>query len=308
MKSENPLVSILLNCYNAEKFISKAIESVLNQSYNNWELIIWDDGSTDNTLEVVKRFKNEKIFIYEQKENLGLGKSRIAAIKKLKGELITILDADDFFHNDKILRQVEVFKKYKNISICSTWSKILDSNNKPHRIFASQMSNDQLKNRLNFINTIPHPSIMYKRKDAEEVGWYSDKLEYAQDYDLTLKLLNKGDIHIIKNHLTTIFQPDNNMSKSTLLKETVLRENILISENILKTKNLNNYELNLLKSIIAIYSLKLNFHLLKKGSLKSIISLFKILLLNPLIFFKLNTLEKLDEKKIIKKDDNLIKI
>ena len=59
MKSDYPLVSVLLNCYNAEKFISKAIESVLNQSYNNWELIIWDDGSTDNTLEVVKRFKNE---------------------------------------------------------------------------------------------------------------------------------------------------------------------------------------------------------------------------------------------------------
>ena len=65
MKSESPLVSILLNCYNAEKFISKAIESVLNQTYDNWELIVWDDGSTDNTLEIVKRFKNEKIFIYD---------------------------------------------------------------------------------------------------------------------------------------------------------------------------------------------------------------------------------------------------
>ncbi|MDA8618464.1 glycosyltransferase [Candidatus Pelagibacter bacterium] len=307
MKSDNPLVSILLNCYNAEKFISKAVESVLSQTYVNWELIIWDDGSTDKTLEVVKRYKSEKIFIYEQKVNLGLGKSRIAAVKKLKGELISILDADDFFHNDKISRQVEIFKKNKNISICSTWSKILDSNNKLYRIFASQMSNDQLKNRLNFINTIPHPSIMYRRKDAEEVGWYSDKLEYAQDYDLTLKLLNKGDIHIIKEHLTTIFQPDNNMSKSFLLKETVLRENILISENILKTKNLNNKELSLLNTIIAIYSLKLNFHLLKKGQLKSIIILFKIFLLNPFIFSKLNTLEKLDEKKIITKDNNIIK-
>ncbi len=304
MKSDNPLVSILLNCYNAEKFISIAIESVLNQTYNNWELIIWDDGSTDKTLEVVKRFKNEKIFIYEHKENLGLGKSRIAAVKKLKGELISIIDADDFFHNNKILRQVEVFKKNKNISICSTWTKILDNNYNLHRIFATQMSNDQLKHRLNFINTIPHPSIMYKRKDAEEVGWYSDNLEYAQDYDLTLKLVNKGDIHIIKEYLTTAFQPDNNMSKSTLLKETVLRENILISSNILKTKNFNNKEYSLLNCIITIYSLKLNFHLLKKGKLKSIISLFKILLLNPFIFSKLNTLEKLDEKKIITNDNN----
>ena len=58
MKSDNPLVSILLNCYNAEKFISKAVESVLSQTYVNWELIIWDDGSTDKTLEVVKRYKS----------------------------------------------------------------------------------------------------------------------------------------------------------------------------------------------------------------------------------------------------------
>ena len=142
-------------------------------------------GSTDNTLEIVKRFKNEKILIYENKENLGLGKSRIAATKKLKGELISIIDADDFFHNDKILKQVEVFKKIKIFQFVVHGFKILD-NNLNCIEFLQFKWYDQLKNRLNFINTIPHPSIMYKRKDAEEVGWYTDNLEYAQDYDLTL--------------------------------------------------------------------------------------------------------------------------
>ena len=98
-KKSFPLVSILLNCYNAEKFVAKAIESVINQSYKNWELVIWDDGSKDNTPKILDNYKDERIFIFKQPKNVGLGKSRIEASRHLKGELISIIDADDFFHN-----------------------------------------------------------------------------------------------------------------------------------------------------------------------------------------------------------------
>ena len=72
-----PLVSILLNCYNASSFISKAIESVLGQTYHNWELVIWDDGSTDNTLQVINNYKDKRIKIFKSLNNIGLGKSRL---------------------------------------------------------------------------------------------------------------------------------------------------------------------------------------------------------------------------------------
>ena len=73
----NPLVSILMNCYNSSNYISNAIESVINQTYKNWELIIWDDGSTDETVKVISEFKDDRIKLFLQKNNLGLRASRI---------------------------------------------------------------------------------------------------------------------------------------------------------------------------------------------------------------------------------------
>ena len=106
-----------LNCYNSSLYISRAIQSVINQSYKNWELIIWDDGSSDNTVEIIKSFNDPRIRLFLQKKNLGLGNSRIRAIKKIKGSLVSILDSDDFFNRQKILKQVNIFNKNKNISL-----------------------------------------------------------------------------------------------------------------------------------------------------------------------------------------------
>tara|TARA_B100000963_G_scaffold349884_1_gene359442 strand:- start:2365 stop:3276 length:912 start_codon:yes stop_codon:yes gene_type:complete len=297
-KKTTPLVSILLNCYNAEKFIAKAIDSVICQSYNNWELIVWDDGSTDNTVKILENYKDDRIFIFKKKKNVGLGKSRIEATKHLNGELITILDADDFYHKDKIFKQVEIFQKNKSISICSTWAKIFDNDFKLKRIFASELNEDKLKKRLRLLNIIPHSSIMYKKKDALKVGWYSNKLEFAQDYDLTIKLIKEGKLFLIKEFLTNICQPNTNMSQSEPFKKVVLEENIYISSNILISNQLDKKETKLLNSILDIYKIKLNLLFLKKKIIKSTINIIIIIVKNPLIIFKfkiskiLNNLEE----------------
>ena len=127
--SSSPLVSILMNCYNSEKFIETSIKSVLDQKYMNWELIVWDDASTDNTLNQIKKFNDKRIKLFSNKIHYGLGKSRISAIKKLNGSLISILDSDDSFHPNKILKQVEIFKMFPEVSICATWVKILNEKN-----------------------------------------------------------------------------------------------------------------------------------------------------------------------------------
>lgn len=298
-KKFNPLVSILLNCYNADKFVFKAIDSVIKQSYTNWELIIWDDGSTDKTLKILEKYKDKRITIYKNKKNIGLGKSRIQAIKTLKGDLISIIDADDIFHPDKIYKQVEAFYKNKNISICSTWTKIFDNNNNLSHIFASDLEDKQLKKRLRLRNSLPHSSIMYKKIYAENVGWYSDKLEYAQDYDLTVKLINKGNLYVVKEFLTYIYQPNSNMSKSENLKKKSIEENIYIGKKIINSKNIEENELHILKDIIEIYKVKLNLINFKEKFFFSLINIIIIILKNPLLLFKYNLLKKFDEKKSI---------
>ena len=128
--------------------------------------------------------------------------------------MIAIIDADDFYENEKIKKQVSVFQKNPQVSICATWSKILNLNFKKLYFFESNATSEIIKKKLKFVNIIPHSSIMYRKKTAEEVGWYSINLEYSQDYNLTLKLINKGEIFVIKEFLSNMVSGKNNMSNS----------------------------------------------------------------------------------------------
>ena len=113
--SLEPLISVLINCRNEEKLISKSIKSVLDQSYKNIELIVWDDASTDNTISIIKSFDDQRIKLFKNKTHLGLGPSRCKAIDELKGDFIAILDADDEMTNNRIEKQVKEFLKNSNL-------------------------------------------------------------------------------------------------------------------------------------------------------------------------------------------------
>ena len=290
-KRKNPLVSVLLNCYNAQDTISRAIDSVLNQTYKNIELVIWDDGSKDKTLEIAKSFKDKRIKLFKNKSNIGLGRSRLKAIKVLNGDLISIIDSDDYYESKKIEKQVLAFHKNQKISICTTWSKILDENFKKLYFFESSASSKILKKNLKFINIIPHSSIMYKKKIAMEVGWYSTNLEYSQDYNLTLKLINKGEIFIIKEFLTNIISGKDNMSNSKKMAETILKENIQTLKNNLKMFKNTRSDIKIINSIKKLYLVKLNIIMIKKDFFKSLFSILKIFFSEPLIIFKINMIK-----------------
>lgn len=292
-KREKPLVSVLLNCYNAQDTISRAIKSVLNQTYKNIELIVWDDGSKDETLEIVESFKDKRIKLFKNKFNIGLGKSRLKAIKELNGDLISIIDSDDYYENEKIEKQVSVFQKYQEVSICATWSKIFDENLKKLYFFESNAPSEIIKKKLKFVNIIPHSSIMYRKKIAIDVDWYSTNLEYSQDYNLTLKLIKKGEIFIIKEFLSNMISGKNNMSNSKKMVETVLNENIQILENNLKIFKNTDGDLKKINSLKKIYLLRLNIIMMKKNILKSLLNIFKIFFSEPSIIFKANMIKSI---------------
>ena len=293
--NKNPLVSILLNCYNSSLYISRAIKSVLNQSYKNWELIIWDDGSSDNSLEIIKKFEDKRIKLYSQKKNSGLGKSRISAKEKINGTLVSIIDSDDYFDSHKISKQVAVFNENNNISLCATWAKFYDKNMQEKKQFNTKLDNMSIVKRLQFINILPHSSLMYKKKSALEVGWYSNKYEYSQDYDLSLKLLNNSEFFLIKEFLTHIVQPENSMSLSSKYKFIKVEENLKILEGNLKKSNLNSLEISLLKDVIKINNIKKNILSLRNNFIDSCKKLLIIFINDPLIIFKFRLLKKISE-------------
>ena len=109
----NPLVSIVINCYNGEKYLRKSIESILDQSYKNLELIFWDNHSTDQSKNIIKSYDDSRIKYFFSQNHTTLYQARNLALKECKGDFVSFLDVDDYYLKDKIAKQLLYFKDEK---------------------------------------------------------------------------------------------------------------------------------------------------------------------------------------------------
>ena len=107
---EKPLISILMNCYNGEEYLHEAITSVLNQTYNNWELVFWNNRSNDGSEKIFKSFSDKRLKYYLSQDHSKLGEARRRAYKHLKGDFIAVLDTDDIWYPSKLEKQISCFK------------------------------------------------------------------------------------------------------------------------------------------------------------------------------------------------------
>ncbi|WP_316832729.1 glycosyltransferase family A protein [Pedobacter aquatilis] len=193
---DKTLVSIIMPAYNAEKFIKEAIESVVLQTYKNWELIIVDDGSTDSTAAIIKEFTNinHRIHYYYQ-ENGKQGKARNLGIKNSHGELIAFLDADDIWVANKLEIQLNLLKENESIDLLFTQGFIIE-NSKCNDCNLVIKDKWDLNNFEDFLlhNQIPILSVLMKKEALVKVGFFSEQneIQNAEDYHLWLKLLLTG--------------------------------------------------------------------------------------------------------------------
>ena len=110
MTTNNSLVSIIINCFNGEKYLKEALVSVINQSYKNWEVIFWDNQSTDSSAKIFKSYNDKRFKYYYATQHTRLYEARNEAIKRSSGEFIAFLDTDDFWEKDKLELQIPLFK------------------------------------------------------------------------------------------------------------------------------------------------------------------------------------------------------
>ena len=112
-KNNLPLISIIMNCHNGEKFLKKSIKSVIKQTYKNWEIIFWDNKSSDQSAKIVKSFKNRRIKYFKSNKFQKLYNNRNLAINKAKGKYVCFLDTDDLWNKNKLSSQISLIKKKK---------------------------------------------------------------------------------------------------------------------------------------------------------------------------------------------------
>ena len=209
---EKEKVSIIVPMYNAEKFIGKTIESVLAQTYQNWEMLIMNDVSTDNSLAIVSVYakKDERIKIVNTEKNVGVVKGRNFLIDLASGKYIAFLDADDYWHNEKLEKQIK-FMKEKNASIsCTEYTRVKENEEKINDVIIKEeiSYNDMLKN--NYLGCL---TVIY---DAEKLGKrYFKELEKNEDYVLWLEIVKDvNTIYGLKENLAYYRVLDNSRSSN----------------------------------------------------------------------------------------------
>ena len=109
----NPLISIIVNCFNGEKYLKRALESIINQTYNNWEVVFWDNQSSDNSKKIFSEFKDSRFKYFISNRHTTLYEARNNAIKRSNGEILAFLDTDDWWDETKLEKQVVYFKDEK---------------------------------------------------------------------------------------------------------------------------------------------------------------------------------------------------
>ncbi|MEY2832206.1 MAG: hypothetical protein RLZZ574_1464, partial [Cyanobacteriota bacterium] len=212
-------VSIIIPTYNSENTIGETIASVQQQSFTNWELIIIDDGSQDNTAGVVKNIAESriKLFVYE---NGGVAVARNRGIAQATGEFITFLDADDLWTHDKLALQIEALNQNPKAKVAYSWTSFVDENGK--FIFSGKRLYYQgnIYEDLLLTNFLLSGSNILVRKDAlQVVTGFKPNLPYAADWDFYLRLAKNFDFVVVPQYQILYRQSVNSMSSTVKIEE-----------------------------------------------------------------------------------------
>lgn len=159
-----PQVSVIMASYNKEKYIGKAIDSIIGQTFDDWELIIIDDCSSDRSVDVIRSYQDNRVRFYKNKENIGIAKSRNKGIDMSEGAYIAILDADDISLSDRLEKEVSFLENNPEIDVVFGGFKEIDENDVVKETYFSPLKNPKyIKANLMVMDVIPNGSSMYRK-------------------------------------------------------------------------------------------------------------------------------------------------
>ena len=202
---KQPLVSVIMPCYNHEEYVGQAIESVINQTYKNIEFIILDNGSTDHSFDVIKRYSDKVSKIYQLKHNDLIRAGRIL-IDACEGEYVAFMTSDDLWEKTKLEKQMEVFQKMSTVKCCYTWANEADEslkNIKSKSIFTHRNRNrfEWLRRLIQEGNCLAYPSAVVEKGVYIECLKKLKRFYQLSDWYLWLLILQKYDIYVVEEPL-----------------------------------------------------------------------------------------------------------
>jgi len=182
-----PRVTVLMPTYNAEKYLREAIESILQQTFTDFEFLIIDDGSTDNSIDIIRSYKDTRIRLVKNGQNIGISRTLNRGIELAASDIIARMDADDISLPDRLKKQYKYLQKHPKCSLVSSNVELISETGESLDRF--QPEHDLFYYNLTFLCWIYHPTVMYKRPAIKDLGFYP--LTPSEDYRLWSKLIRK---------------------------------------------------------------------------------------------------------------------
>ena len=224
-REDNPLVTVLMPVFNAEKYLGSAMESILSQTYTHFEFLIINDGSTDKTAQIIESYSDKRIRLIQNPRNLGLVKTLNIGIDLAKGKYIARMDADDICHAERLERQVEFLETHPKVVLIGSGYVMIDEFGNPVHIKRKPMDSIQVRWVSLFRTAIEHPVSTYKASLAKKIK-YNENYDFAQDYDLWVRMLEHGDASILEDILLKYRMHDENISNTRKSLQRQMMKNI----------------------------------------------------------------------------------
>ncbi|TGU70215.1 glycosyltransferase [Geomonas terrae] len=212
-------VSVIMSVHNGERYIREAIDSIISQSFTDFEFIIIDDGSTDTTRAIVEAYHDDRITLIHQKKE-GLTKALNKGISLARGRYIARHDADDVSKPERLAKQVAYLEENRDVGLLGTRFEFIDQSGEVISRSMLQTENDKLQERLPKINQFCHASVMMRREAIDKVGTYREFFQYAQDYDLWLRIAESFAIANLPEMLVQYRVQDQAISTSKILLQS----------------------------------------------------------------------------------------
>lgn len=229
MKS-NYLVSVIMTCHNGELYLRNAIDSLLQQTYSEWELIFYDNDSNDSSLKIIKNYNDKRIKYFKSYNLLNLGTIRNFAIEKCTGSLIAFLDVDDYWSTEKLEKQIDKFKSNKNIDIVYSNYNIVKNGQITKirkELFKGQCQKEII---LSYINRLPLTAwltLMIRKSKIKQLDYsFDSKLHICSDFDLIIRLSDFCNFDFVEDYLG--FYRVHNYNESKQSKKEVEELNYIL--------------------------------------------------------------------------------
>ena len=233
---ESPAISIIMNVFNGGNYVKEAVDSVLSQSFTDWELVFWDDQSTDDTAEIFKRYDDRRFRYFYAPEWAPLGRARRLAIEKARGEWLAFLDHDDIWTPDKLDTQMALLAEPGAERLALIYGRALDlrSNGSVHvhdpsHEYSRLPEGDILVDLLTDSCFIAQSSVLIRRSAYDEVGGFTDKFHCTPDYHLYLSLSQRYEARAVQ--FPCCWYRSHNLTISRTRRKDAFREVIEILDS-----------------------------------------------------------------------------